>query len=76
MEKKKLESTLLNLAFVFFNYYMLLKIGNNKLYFDIDIFLNYIDWVGKVIHRKWCKKLKSDPTSKWNMRKPEYILEK
>ena len=33
------------------------------------------DWVGKVIHRELCKKLKIDHTKKWYMPNPEYILE-
>ena len=32
------------------------------------------DWVGKVIHRKLCKKLKFDHTIKWYMYNPESIL--
>ena len=32
-------------------------------------------WMGKVIHRELCKKLKFDHASKWYMHKPESILE-
>ena len=33
------------------------------------------DWVGKVIHRELCKKLKFDHTNKWYMPNPESIVE-
>ena len=36
---------------------------------------NRHDWVGKVIHWKSYKKLKSDHTNKWYMRNPESTLE-
>ena len=58
---------------------------------DIDETTNYIirecsklaqkeyktrhDWVGKVIHRELCKKLKVDHSKKWNMHNLESILE-
>ena len=32
------------------------------------------DWVGKVIHWEWCKKLKLNYTTKWYMYKPESVL--
>ena len=32
------------------------------------------DWVGKVIYRELCKKLKFDHTSKWYMHNPESVL--
>ena len=32
-----------------------------------------LDWVGKVIHRELCKKLKFDHTTKWCMHKPEAV---
>ena len=34
------------------------------------------DWVGKVIHREICKKLKFDYTNKWYMHNPTPVLEK
>ena len=33
------------------------------------------EWVGKVIHRDLCKRLKFDHTTKWYMHKPESVLE-
>ena len=33
------------------------------------------DWVGKVIHRELCKRLKFDYAVKWYMHKPESVLE-
>ena len=33
------------------------------------------DWVGKVIHREFCKKFKFDHTNKWYMHNPESVLE-
>ena len=33
------------------------------------------DWVGKVIHRELCKKLKFDHTNKWYMHYPESVQE-
>ena len=33
------------------------------------------DWVGKVIHREMCKKLKFDHTNKWYMHNPAPVLE-
>ena len=33
------------------------------------------DWVGKVIHREMCKKLKFDSTNKWYIHNPESVLE-
>ena len=33
------------------------------------------DWVGKVIHRKMCKKFKFDHTNKWYMHNPIPVLE-
>ena len=33
-----------------------------------------LDWVGKVIHWKMCKKFKCDHTNKWYMHKPEPVL--
>ena len=33
------------------------------------------NWVGKVIHRELCKKLKFDHTKKWYMHNPESVLE-
>ena len=31
------------------------------------------DWVGNLLHRELCKRLKSDHTTKWYMLKPESI---
>ena len=33
------------------------------------------DWVSKVIHREYGKKLKFDYTIKWYMHTPEFVLE-
>ena len=33
------------------------------------------DWMGKVIHGEWCKKLKFDHGNKWYMHNQEYVLE-
>ena len=33
------------------------------------------DWVGKVIHKEMCKKLKFDHTNKWYMHNPAPVLE-
>ena len=33
------------------------------------------DWVGKVIHREMCKKLKFEHPTKWYLHKPESDLE-
>ena len=33
------------------------------------------DWVGKVIHREMCKKLKFDHTNKWYLHNPAPVLE-
>ena len=33
------------------------------------------DWVGKVIHREFNKKLKFDHTNKWYLHNPESVLE-
>ena len=33
------------------------------------------DWVGKVIHRELCQKLKFDNTNQWYMPNPTFILE-
>ena len=32
-------------------------------------------WVGKVINKELCKRLKFDYTTRWRMPKPESILE-
>ena len=33
------------------------------------------NWVGKMIHRELCKKLKFDLSTKWSWQKPELVLE-
>ena len=33
------------------------------------------EWVGKMIHWKFCKRLKFDYASKWHMHKPKFDLE-
>ena len=33
------------------------------------------DWVGKVIHRELCEKLKFDHKNKWYVNNPESVLE-
>ena len=38
-------------------------------------FKNSHNWMGKVIHRELCKKLKFDYTNKWCIHNPEYVPE-
>ena len=34
------------------------------------------DWVGKVIHKELCQKIKFEPTNKWYMHNSEEITER